>query len=77
MTMKQCYDQLKQRNLKHGGIFVFSKPIYYLVDPEIIKSVFSKDFNHFTDRGFYYNEEASSTKIWSTLVKKLLFRWIL
>lgn len=57
LTQKQQYNKLKARNLKHGGTYIFTKPIYMLADPEIIKNVLSKDFDHFTDRGFYHNEK--------------------
>lgn len=33
-----------------------ASPLYMTVDPECIKNIISKDFNHFTDRGIFYNE---------------------
>ncbi|XP_064107333.1 cytochrome P450 9e2-like [Macrobrachium nipponense] len=33
-----------------AGIYTFYSPILYVSDPEMIKSIFIKDFDHFTDR---------------------------
>lgn len=36
---------------------MFIKPIYVPIDPELIKNILLKDFEYFTDKGFYYNEK--------------------
>jgi len=37
---------------KFGGIYIFYKPLLYVRDPELIKNILIKDFNHFYDRSF-------------------------
>jgi cytochrome P450 family 6 len=39
------------------GIWAFFKPALVVQDPELIKHLFIKDFNHFQDRGIYYDKE--------------------
>lgn len=36
---------------------MFNKPRLVLLDPELIKNIMTKDFNHFTDRPGYINEK--------------------
>lgn len=57
LIMKSLYDQIKAANQRLGGIFIFSRPLCILTDPELIKSVMSTDFDYFNDRGFYHNEK--------------------
>nr|AVL92861.1 CYP450 [Locusta migratoria] len=40
-----------------GGIFMFLKPGVVARDPELIKHMLVKDFQHFHDRGLYVNED--------------------
>lgn len=54
---QKVYNKFKEHNHKHGGIYIFTAPFYFPLDPEIIKRVISKDFNHFTDRGLAVNEK--------------------
>ncbi|KAK4878612.1 hypothetical protein RN001_011118 [Aquatica leii] len=51
------YKTAKARGYKHVGIFGFIRPEYMPIDLELLKHILVKDFNHFTDRGFYCNEE--------------------
>ncbi|GJQ73208.1 Cyp6a9 [Trypoxylus dichotomus] len=53
----RCYQELKKRGEKHGGIYLFARPVYMVIDPEYVKNILVKDFQHFTDRGLYYNEK--------------------
>jgi cytochrome P450 family 6 len=39
------------------GFYTFLAPSIMLIDPELIKNVFVKDFNVFHTRGMYYNKE--------------------
>ncbi|GJQ77922.1 Cyp6a9 [Trypoxylus dichotomus] len=55
--LKLIYDDMKGRGHKHCGLYVFSRPIYLLIDPEYIKVIMTRDFHHFTDRGIYHNEQ--------------------
>lgn len=55
--VKRLYDELKAQGHKHGGAYLITNPQYLPIDPEYIKSIIQRDFDHFTDRGFYYNEK--------------------
>jgi cytochrome P450 family 6 len=55
LTFVDLYKKLDGE--KFGGTFTFTQPGFIFRDPEIIKNVLVKDFNHFQDRGFYSNEE--------------------
>jgi cytochrome P450 family 6 len=39
------------------GIFAFFDPTVLVIDPELYKNVFVRDFSSFHDRGFYYNKK--------------------
>jgi cytochrome P450 family 6 len=51
------YRYFKSHHKPHGGFYLLFMPAYMPVDPELVKHVMQNDFNHFVDRGFYYNEE--------------------
>lgn len=57
LRLKTWYDKFKELGHRHGGIYMFATPMYFPVDPEIIKTIISKDFKYFTDRGIMYNEK--------------------
>jgi cytochrome P450 family 9 len=50
------YKRLKDH--KYGGVYGFLTPVILLRDPELIKMVTVKDFEHFLDRGVPISEEA-------------------
>ncbi|PSN49032.1 Cytochrome P450 9e2 [Blattella germanica] len=54
--VKYMYDELKGH--AYGGMFQFRKPIIFLRDPDLIKTVTVKDFEHFTDHLFIVTEDA-------------------
>ncbi|GJQ84315.1 Cyp6a9 [Trypoxylus dichotomus] len=56
-TYAQMYFQIKAARQKEGGFFFLMTPQYIPIDLKIIKTILSKDFHHFTDRGVYYNEK--------------------
>lgn len=39
------------------GLYAFVRPIFLARDPEIIRHIFIKDFQHFVDRGIYCDEK--------------------
>jgi cytochrome P450 family 6 len=51
------YRYFKSHHKPHGGFYLLFMPTYMPVDPELVKYVMQNDFNHFVDRGLYYNEE--------------------
>lgn len=38
-------------------MFLSARPLFVPLNLELVKSILTKDFNHFTDRGVYYNEK--------------------
>ncbi|KAJ8941641.1 hypothetical protein NQ318_010667 [Aromia moschata] len=52
----QFYLQLKKKGVKHGGAYLFWKPVYIPIDPNIIKKILISDFDYFPNRGLYINE---------------------
>lgn len=53
--MKTCYEDLKGKG-PVGGIYFFTEPSAIIVDMDLLRSVFVKDFQYFHDRGMYVNE---------------------
>lgn len=54
---ERLYKEYKLKGLKHVGLFTFAKPVYMPLDVNIIKRILLNDFDHFVDRGMYYNEK--------------------
>lgn len=55
MDVKYCYDGLKRRGKKHGGMYFFTDPIYLPVDSDLIKAILTKDFPHFLGHGLEFD----------------------
>ncbi|XP_044260197.1 cytochrome P450 6a2-like [Tribolium madens] len=55
--IKLLYDQIKDNGWKHAGLYFLTRPVYMVVDLEYVKNILTKDFQHFVDRGFYFNEK--------------------
>lgn len=57
--VNENYKELKKIKGKFsfGGLFMFFTPIYFILDLKLVKNVFVKDFNYFTDRTGYFNEK--------------------
>lgn len=51
------YEDFKKRNCNFGGVYALFNPLLVVCDPEIIKTILSKDYQHFINRGVYYNEK--------------------
>lgn len=52
----QCYNEFKGKDVA-GGFYTMFVPSIIVTDLEAIKQITVKDFNNFTDRGIYVNEE--------------------
>ncbi|KAJ3659268.1 hypothetical protein Zmor_010965 [Zophobas morio] len=52
----EFYKEFKCRGLKHGGVYLGAKPFYVPIDPELIKCIMQKDFQHFVNHGFFIDE---------------------
>ncbi|KAJ3651617.1 hypothetical protein Zmor_017646 [Zophobas morio] len=57
VVLKHIYHELKRKKARHGGVYIFSSPVYMVIDLEYVKNILTKDFQYFNDRGFYYNEK--------------------
>lgn len=55
--IKEIYDAMKQQRHKFVGLYFFSRKAFMPLDPVLIKHILSQDFQHFNDRGIYYDEE--------------------
>ncbi|KAF2898972.1 hypothetical protein ILUMI_07208 [Ignelater luminosus] len=56
---EQCQDfyvTFKAKGHKHLGIYTFAAPMYIPIETELVKNIMQKDFDHFVDRGIYFNE---------------------
>ncbi|XP_058819081.1 probable cytochrome P450 6a23 [Topomyia yanbarensis] len=49
------YNELKNSG-PLAGVYMYVRPVAVVTDLELVKCILVKDFQHFTDRGFYYNE---------------------
>ncbi|CAG9820502.1 unnamed protein product [Phaedon cochleariae] len=47
------YQEFKARGAKMGGVYVGIDPHLVILDPEILRTIMIKDFNHFMNRGLY------------------------
>lgn len=56
-ALEYVYNEMKPQGHKHCGLYIFTRPIYLVMDPEYIKAIMTKDFAHFQDRGIYHNEK--------------------
>ncbi|KAK9884822.1 hypothetical protein WA026_009049 [Henosepilachna vigintioctopunctata] len=56
-VVSEIYRFFKSQNLKDGGIYFMFFPNYVTIDINIVKSVIQTDFQHFVDRGMYYDEK--------------------
>ncbi|XP_063914147.1 cytochrome P450 6k1-like [Zophobas morio] len=55
--LQNLYNHFKAKGCKHAGIYFFNGPIYFPVDPDLVKRILVTDFEYFVDRGMYGNGE--------------------
>ncbi|CAH1134780.1 unnamed protein product [Ceutorhynchus assimilis] len=53
---RKYYYDLKKKNELYGGIYLFYSPVLLPVNPELIKQILTKDFEHFTSHGLFHHE---------------------
>lgn len=53
--IKEIYDKMKGN--RYVGLYFFSRKAFLPLDPVLIKDILNTDFQHFYDRGIYYDEE--------------------
>jgi cytochrome P450 family 6 len=51
------YYDFYKGSTKAVGLYFFMSPKLMILDIELIKNIFIRDFTSFHDRGFYYNKE--------------------
>ncbi|XP_055680720.1 probable cytochrome P450 6d5 [Lutzomyia longipalpis] len=52
--IRDLYNQSRE---KFFGIYMINRPALIIRDPELIKAIMIKDFDHFVDRGIFVDEE--------------------
>lgn len=50
------YNEMKSKGAKFAGCYL-PFPVLIPIDPDLVKCIMQKDFNHFVNRGVYYNEQ--------------------
>lgn len=53
-NIQSLYQQLKGH--RYGGVYLLTTPLLLVRDPELIKHIFIKDFNHFVDHQGEFDE---------------------
>ncbi|XP_055373126.1 probable cytochrome P450 6a13 [Condylostylus longicornis] len=56
IRLYELYKEGKEINYPYVGIFAFFTPSLLAIDIDFIKTILIKDFQYFTDRNVYYNE---------------------
>nr|AGJ51946.1 cytochrome P450 CYP6BK18 [Dastarcus helophoroides] len=56
LIIKDYYDDMKQKGHRHFGMYFWLRPIYTPIALDEVKNILTKDFQHFVDRGTFYNE---------------------
>ncbi|KAF5270195.1 hypothetical protein FQR65_LT05675 [Abscondita terminalis] len=51
------YNELKIKSMRYGGYYLFFTPVFVPADLELIKNIFVRDFEYFSDRVFYENQK--------------------
>lgn len=59
-VIKDIYDELKRKGLPYGGFYIITTPIISPVDLNVLRSILSKNFQNFTDRGIFTNEDKNN-----------------
>lgn len=54
--INSIYREFKGRDVL-CGFYIFTKPVYLILDVDLIKNILVKDFYSFHDRGLYHNEK--------------------
>lgn len=55
--IKEIYDKMRTKGYQYCGLYFFSRKAFLPLDPVLIKNILAQDFQHFHDRGIYYDEE--------------------
>lgn len=55
--IEEIYSTMKSKGHKYVGLYFFTRKALLIIDPELVKKVLTTDFQYFSDRGIYYDEE--------------------
>lgn len=58
MTYANIY--ARTRHLPYVGIYLSMRPVLFVNDPQMVKDILIRDFEHFHDRGLHVNEETDA-----------------
>lgn len=53
--VKPTYEHFKNAKVPFVGLYFFHRPFAVIIQPELLRHVLIKDFDHFQDRGLYHN----------------------
>ncbi|XP_018576919.1 probable cytochrome P450 6a14 isoform X2 [Anoplophora glabripennis] len=56
-NIANMYHMAKEKGWKYCGLYTLLSPIFLVVDIDLVKTILTKDFQYFTDRGQYTNEK--------------------
>ncbi|KAF2896447.1 hypothetical protein ILUMI_09727 [Ignelater luminosus] len=56
-VFRDYYNKMKHKGLKYCGFYTLAQPNFVVLDLDLVKAVMTRDFQYFTDRGIYANEE--------------------
>lgn len=75
---RKFYNEFKKMGVKHGGVYLGTRPEWVPIDPELIKTIIIKDFLHFSahikkfsDEDFFKNLFLLDGEEWKDMRKKL------
>lgn len=54
---KESYQGFKSKGLPCFGFYLLSTPVFVVINPDLIKTIMTKDFQYFTDHGVFIDEE--------------------
>lgn len=56
LMWKEFYEMFKNCGKPYCGVYMFTKPILMILDPDLSREILCKNFQHFTDRALYCDE---------------------
>lgn len=77
--MTKAYNELSGKNVI-GGMYFYTEPVVVALDLDLLRNIFVKDFQYFTNRGVFFNERddplsahmfATEDEQWRTVRTKL------
>jgi len=57
------YNEAVRKNVKYAGMYVSTVPELLVVDPELVREITVKQFDHFTDRQPFARKKYESVAI--------------